>query len=758
MADAEFVTLQVEDGVGTIRLNRPKMNAINEQLFGEVRVAAMEADRRDDVRAVVLYGGERVFAAGADIKTMSGLDGAGMTAWGRELTNSFTAVARLAKPVIAAWSLLLVAWLTLHWGILPHIDDWRPQIAQRAGKALGVPVQIGSISVSTGGWLPTLELKGVVLQDTQARPVLELPRVLASLSPRSLFALELRFEQLLIDGAHLEVRRDTAGRVWVAGLDFSGPDSGDRSAANWFFRQPEFVIRGGSLRWTDEQRGAPPLSLADLHLVVRNGLRYHDMRLDATPPAEWGDRFSLQAHFTQSLLKDSGDWRHWSGTMHAELPRADVRELRRHVVLPFDLSEGDGALRAWLELRDGQPEGATVDVALREVVLRLAQNVEPLALAQIEGRLSAQRSDEGWQLSAQQFGFLTGDGIRWPRSDMALGWHQRAGEPAGGGEFSAQRLDLGLMAQVASRVPLGDALRKLLAELNPQGVVSDLSASWRGPLDAPDTYQVKGTLSGLSLAAKASAEPQAVGRPGLRNATVALSATEKGGDARLTIAGGAAEFPGVFAEPLVALDLFSAALQWRIEPAKKSGAPARLSLQVKDAKFANGDLQGELSGSWATGAGDGVARGGRYPGQIELNGKVHHGVATRVARYLPLGIPEETRSYVSRAVRSGRVEAMTVRAKGDLWDFPFHRIRNPKDGEFRIAAQVEDVDFAYVPSAPASGAERAFESPWPAFAKVRGELIFDRATMEIRHAQARVNGVELTQVQGGIRNLLDKSV
>jgi enoyl-CoA hydratase/carnithine racemase len=102
MADPEFVTLQVEDGVGTIRLDRPKMNAINEQLHFEVRAAALEAGKREDIRAVVLYGGERVFAAGADIKAMSQLDATGMVAWGRELTNSFTQVARIPKPVIAA--------------------------------------------------------------------------------------------------------------------------------------------------------------------------------------------------------------------------------------------------------------------------------------------------------------------------------------------------------------------------------------------------------------------------------------------------------------------------------------------------------------------------------------------------------------------------------------------------------------------------------------------------------------------------------
>jgi enoyl-CoA hydratase/carnithine racemase len=101
-AEPEFVTLQVEEGVGTIRLDRPKMNAINEQLHREVRAAALEAAERDDVRAVVLYGGERVFAAGADIKAMAVLDGEAMSAWGYELTASFTAVTHIPKPVIAA--------------------------------------------------------------------------------------------------------------------------------------------------------------------------------------------------------------------------------------------------------------------------------------------------------------------------------------------------------------------------------------------------------------------------------------------------------------------------------------------------------------------------------------------------------------------------------------------------------------------------------------------------------------------------------
>ncbi|MCW2615355.1 MAG: Short chain enoyl-CoA hydratase [Frankiales bacterium] len=98
----ELVRLEVADGVGTIRLDRPKMNAINGQLYAELRTAAEEASAREDVRAVVLYGGERVFAAGADIKEMAGLSYPEMLVWGTGLQEAFKVVAKLPKPVVAA--------------------------------------------------------------------------------------------------------------------------------------------------------------------------------------------------------------------------------------------------------------------------------------------------------------------------------------------------------------------------------------------------------------------------------------------------------------------------------------------------------------------------------------------------------------------------------------------------------------------------------------------------------------------------------
>ncbi len=98
----EFVRLEVADGVATLRLDRPKMNAISLQVQAELRAACAEATERDDVRAVVVYGGERLFAAGNDVAEMSEMSYADMVKATRGVSAAATAIADIPKPTVAA--------------------------------------------------------------------------------------------------------------------------------------------------------------------------------------------------------------------------------------------------------------------------------------------------------------------------------------------------------------------------------------------------------------------------------------------------------------------------------------------------------------------------------------------------------------------------------------------------------------------------------------------------------------------------------
>jgi enoyl-CoA hydratase len=100
--NSEFVRLEVDGGIGTIQLDRPPMNALSRRCADGIRSAAREAADRQDVRAVIVYGGEKVFAAGADVKEMAAMPALEMAAQAQELSSSFAAVAAIPKPTVAA--------------------------------------------------------------------------------------------------------------------------------------------------------------------------------------------------------------------------------------------------------------------------------------------------------------------------------------------------------------------------------------------------------------------------------------------------------------------------------------------------------------------------------------------------------------------------------------------------------------------------------------------------------------------------------
>ena len=94
--------LEIEDGVGTIRLDRPPVNAIDRQVSRELLDAALEAGRREDVGAVVVWGGPKIFAAGADVKEIAGFGPDEIRPVVSALGDALVILEELPKVTIAA--------------------------------------------------------------------------------------------------------------------------------------------------------------------------------------------------------------------------------------------------------------------------------------------------------------------------------------------------------------------------------------------------------------------------------------------------------------------------------------------------------------------------------------------------------------------------------------------------------------------------------------------------------------------------------
>ncbi len=99
---SDVVRVEVEGGIATVHLDRPPMNALNAEIQVGLVAACAEVSRRKDVAAVIVYGGEKVFAAGADIKEMEHMSYTDMVDHSGLLQEFTRALARIPKPTVAA--------------------------------------------------------------------------------------------------------------------------------------------------------------------------------------------------------------------------------------------------------------------------------------------------------------------------------------------------------------------------------------------------------------------------------------------------------------------------------------------------------------------------------------------------------------------------------------------------------------------------------------------------------------------------------
>ncbi|WP_297753726.1 YhdP family protein [Hydrogenophaga sp.] len=668
--------------------------------------------------------------------------------------------------VLAGWGLFVLTWIGLHAWIVPRIGEWRPELERWASSAVGVPVRVGEIRAESGGsgrgWLPPLmpsfELRDVRLFDPRGEVALQLPLIRTAVSVRSLW--HGSFEQIVIDQPVLDVRRTEQGRIEVAGLDLSGPQDEDGQAADWFFAQNEFVIRQGTLRWTDDQRRQPTLALDKVDLVVRNTALTHQFRIDATPPPEWGERLSLRGRLREPLIdlqarERRTPWQHWSGEVYADVARIDAERLHAYVDLSdwgIDVQSGHGALRVWADVERGRFAGLTADLSLREVQTRLGPELPVLGIDNLQGRVAATWGDDGFSLVTEDLRFRTLEGVNWPAASLQLG---RTAPPGSQNEtltLKAQRLDLTALAALASRLPMPTDAHALLAQLQPAGEVSNLAMRWQGrPGEwAQGSYQASGRVVGLAFAGQPSGRMAASGRyplpgrPGIRGATVDFEAGSQGGRARLSVKDGVLELPDVFEQAELPVQRLEASAAWRVQG-------ERIEVQLDNVRVSNADAEGTAQVRWHTGE----QAGQRFPGVLDLTARLTRANATSVHRYLPLTMPAEARRYVREAVLGGQSDQVDFRVRGEVAEAPYE---DPGDqGEFRIAARLRKVDMDYVPAFLQS----AGEASWPGLRGVSGELVLDRNSFKVTGIQAGLAGApgaRLSQGEVGIADLAGNSV
>lgn len=635
-------------------------------------------------------------------------------AWRRGLLSA------LAWTGIGVYFAAAVLFLGLRYWLLPDVAKYAGAVEQALSRTIGERVTIGGIRAAWHGLRPELDLTDLRIYDRQGRMVLSLPGVDATVSWASLAYASIHFHSLVFDQPNLEIRRDSAGRLFIAGMELkdnqSGPDFSD-----WLLSQREIVIRNASLSWEDERRAAPRLNFSGVTLALHNAGDVH--------------RFALRAHtHTDGELASALDVRgelhggsfeqiqDWTGRLYAELDYTDLAAWQRWFDYPLDLHSGKGAVRLWLGFSGKQLTEATADVALAKVSARLGRELPLLELDYLEGRLGGKQARDGagagFEVYGKKLSLKTGGGVALPPADFAVLWRHGSASQPPSGELQANALELQPLAHLVEFLPFPQAVRRQLAQIEPRGSVFDLKLSWTGDPDRPEQYSVRGRFANLGARALH-------GIPGFSGLSGQIDGNEKGGNLSLGAINAAVELPGILPDEKVHFDTLTAQVGWL------RGIDG-LALKFSNVALANRDIAGTLFGTFATKSDN--------PGVIDLSGSFSRLDGASTYRYIP-GLPESVRNYLKSGLRRGHAFGIRLKLKGDLAHFPFD---DPKQGSFQVVGKVSGVDLNYADA-------------WPGLTGVSGELVFEGRQMRIFAPKGTVLGARVVNVKATIADLFNRN-
>lgn len=621
-------------------------------------------------------------------------------AWRGLLALALLGVAVFAAAVIA-----------LRYWILPDIGHYREDIAAAVSRASGQRVVIGSVSADWHGVRPHLSLGAVVVSGPRGQAGVSFDRVETTLSWMTLLVGEIRLYSLELMYPKLALRRETDGLIYVSDVAINRP--GAKSGfADWLMRQQRVAVSHGELVWDDKLRQAPPLALGDVGFRLENSGGHHRFGLVATPPESLASGFDIRGDLKGASLDDLSDWR---GTVFVSLGRTDIAAWAAWVDFPYPLRRGTGGVWAWLDIAKGKPVGVTADVRLSDVKTRLAKSLPELNFKQLTGRLAWRQLERGFQFEAKRLALDGAEQIRLAPANALVKYQAADARHLEQGEVRVEGILLEPLVQLAEHLPLAPAQRQVLQDVDPRGRFQHASFKWKGPLEAPESYEAKADFFDLGM------QPYKK-LPGFANVSGTLDVNAAGG--RVTLAGKHAvlDMPLVLRYPL-GFDTLDIGASWRIRD-------SRLQLSLTRVALVNSDVEGVFSGSYQSDPAG--------PGVIDLSGGLSRANARAAHLYVPRIIGDQTHVWLRDALAGGSASDVKLKLKGDLRHFPFV---DDRDGIFHVTAKGKDLAINYVPG-------------WPGIEHIAASMEFRGKRMEIQASQGMISGMRLPRVKAVIPDLL----
>ncbi len=592
--------------------------------------------------------------------------------------------------------------------LLPLVPQYKVEIEQAAGKALGRPVRIGGVQVGWRWLSPQVRLSDVrVLQSVQGPVSLRLSSVSVGFDIlQSLLQWRPVPGVVVLGGIRLKLARNSQGRVSLSGLPLAMPatggGAGGGTSTDWLYGV-KFELENASVLLSDARSGLD-YRLRNVALALRvdgaGGIR---MAGRAQLPAQIGRSVDFVAELHGMMMPAQ----HWGGRVYVDLMGGHLdTPLLREFVPWLPAMKGMLSARLWMRWSDGKPEAVSGHVAASRFAFDAPSVVGTSAVSDKLTRLSTDfswsQTAEGWQLAANHL--RAGNELRaWPESAFSIAESRTSdGRRIYGWADFLRLQDLAPLLDARSLVPVG--IRPRLKTLAPRGDVSALRFDVALPAKGAPQVSASARFADVSVNPDGNV-------PGVRGASGMVRTTPQGGALALDSSALVLDAPRLFTAPPPPAAA-QGIVRWTMRP-------GGIAFHASDLSVSNADLstRGQF-GLWLP-----------SNGKPYLNLLLHmsRGTVSAASHYLPKRLfDDKLDHWLSAALVGGEVTDGSLVLRGDPTRFPF---RN-HDGVFEARLQVRNGVLAY------------FEN-WPRLSDLQGEVVFDGPSLHVDASQGTVLGTRI---------------
>jgi len=616
--------------------------------------------------------------------------------------------------------------LAFKFWLMPNVQSYQGVLEDAASKALGQAVDIGVLEADWSGLNPRLILRDIRVRadaaDAAAVSPLHLPRVEAAFSWLSLALFDLRLAHLTLDQPQLQMRRDMAGLITVAGMPMNQP-GGASEFPDWLLRQPRIIIKDADILWLDEMLKAPELRVSGVRFLLENRFGRHRFGGIANPTAAAARRLELRGDLKGRSLRD---WSAWTGELYVRVDGARFESWGRWVPWAQEsVRSGTGDMRFWVALSQGAVQGVSGDVRLGQVAINIDKALPDLVFDKLSGHAGWTRKQAIQSFYVDRLRFKTpGEAVSEPAAVRVnltpdgKGGVQRVG-------VSARNLRLEALTALTGALPIPKRGHDLIQLLNPRGMLAEGEGHWAGPED----YAIKLGIQAAGLNAYQQF-------PGIQGLGAEISADQHGGKAAFDGRGMTLSLPNIFRHDL-SFSQLDAAADWQFDA-------DGLKLNFAAQRLLNPDLDGSAKGHLlfpgvgpnASQGSDPVGNPGNAPIVADITAHLRRGEAKAIYRYLPRAVGDDTYHWLQHSLLAGQSDDVNLVLKGPLDRFPFDQ----GGGEFKVAIKMLNGVLDYAPG-------------WPRIEGVNGLLVFHDKAMTLTADTGKILDARLGPVKVSLADL-----